>query len=51
LLLLSDEVQVAHRKEAELGVVKKETDEIKAKVAALLDELIHGEKSGACRLP
>lgn len=44
LLLLSDEVQVAHRKETELGVVQEETKEIKTKVAALLDELIHGEK-------
>ncbi|KAF8905065.1 hypothetical protein CPB84DRAFT_1745651 [Gymnopilus junonius] len=40
LLLLSDEAQIAHRRDAELKVVQEEKDEAKAKVAVLLDELL-----------
>jgi len=40
LLLLSDEAQIAHRRDAELAVVQRERDDAKAKVAALLDELL-----------
>lgn len=39
LLLLSDEAQIAHRRDAELKVVQTERDEARKKVAALLDEL------------
>lgn len=40
LLLLSDEAQIAHRRDAELAVVQKERNEAKVKVAVLLDELL-----------
>ncbi|KAM6504326.1 hypothetical protein JOM56_001269 [Amanita muscaria] len=40
LLLLSDEAQIAHRRDAELGVVRTERDEARQKVAALLDDLL-----------
>ena len=40
LLLLSDEAQIAHRRDAELKTVQEERDDAKAKVAALLDELL-----------
>ncbi|KAJ7623695.1 hypothetical protein FB45DRAFT_838047 [Roridomyces roridus] len=40
LLLLSDEAQIAHRRDAELKTVQSEKDEARAEVAALLDELI-----------
>ena len=40
LLLLSDEAQIAHRRDAELAVVQKERDDAKEKVAVLLDELL-----------
>ena len=40
MLLLSDEAQIANRRDAELRVVKAEKDEAKKKVAALLDELL-----------
>lgn len=39
LLLLSDEAQIAHRRDAELNVVQTERDNARKKVAALLDEL------------
>jgi len=39
LLLLSDEAQIAHRRDAELKVVQTERDEARKKVAVLLDEL------------
>ncbi|KAG6891361.1 hypothetical protein C0992_008072 [Termitomyces sp. T32_za158] len=41
LLLLSDEAQLAHRRDAELRVVQGEKDEARDKVAELLDELLH----------
>jgi mediator of RNA polymerase II transcription subunit 22 len=44
LLLLSDEAQIAHRRDAELAVVQKERDDAKEKVAALLDELLMKSK-------
>ncbi|KAJ8072894.1 hypothetical protein AAF712_005068 [Marasmius tenuissimus] len=47
LLLLSDEAQIANRRDAELKVVQKERDESKQKVAALLDELLRRPQSGA----
>jgi mediator of RNA polymerase II transcription subunit 22 len=40
LLLLSDEAQIAHRRDAELSIVQRERDDAKTKVAALLDELL-----------
>jgi hypothetical protein len=39
LLLLSDEAQLAHRRDAELGELRKETQDAKAEVAELLDGL------------
>ncbi|KAL0579289.1 hypothetical protein V5O48_002687 [Marasmius crinis-equi] len=47
LLLLSDEAQIANRRDAELKVVQKERDEAKQKVAALLDELLRRPQSKA----
>jgi mediator of RNA polymerase II transcription subunit 22 len=40
LLLLSDEAQIAHRRDVELKIVQEERDDAKTKVAALLDELL-----------
>ncbi|KAJ3553305.1 hypothetical protein NP233_g12674 [Leucocoprinus birnbaumii] len=40
LLLLSDEAQIAHRRDLELQNVQKERDEIKEEVAGLLTELL-----------
>ncbi|PPQ71193.1 hypothetical protein CVT24_010011 [Panaeolus cyanescens] len=40
LLLLSDEAQIAHRRDAELKAVQEEREDIKKKVAVLLDELL-----------
>ncbi|KAF8718579.1 hypothetical protein AX14_011759 [Amanita brunnescens Koide BX004] len=39
LLLLSDEAQIAHRRDAELKVIQVERDDARKRVAALLDEL------------
>ena len=40
LLLLSDEAQIAHRRDVELKIVQEERDDAKNKVIALLDELL-----------
>ncbi|KAF4613760.1 hypothetical protein D9613_007595 [Agrocybe pediades] len=40
LLLLSDEAQIVHRRDAELKLVQEEREDAKAKVAVLLDELL-----------
>ncbi|KAJ7592906.1 hypothetical protein C8J56DRAFT_780203 [Mycena floridula] len=40
LLLISDEAQIAHRRDTELKVVQEEKEEARQKVAALLDELL-----------
>ncbi|KAJ6485761.1 hypothetical protein C8R45DRAFT_829000 [Mycena sanguinolenta] len=40
LLLLSDEAQIAHRRDTELKTVQEEKEDARAQVAALLDELI-----------
>ncbi|KAG6862462.1 hypothetical protein C0995_000008 [Termitomyces sp. Mi166 len=40
LLLLSDEAQLAHRRDAELKAVQEEKDEARQKVAELLDEIL-----------
>ncbi|PPQ64574.1 hypothetical protein CVT26_001972 [Gymnopilus dilepis] len=40
LLLLSDEAQIAHRRDAELKVIQEEKEDAKAKVATLLDDLL-----------
>jgi mediator of RNA polymerase II transcription subunit 22 len=40
LLLLSDEAQIANRRDAELKVVEAEKTEARVKVAMLLDELL-----------
>ena len=45
LLLLSDEAQIAHRRDAELKVVQEERDDVKAKVAVLLNKLLKNPKS------
>ncbi|KAK7032302.1 hypothetical protein VNI00_013261 [Paramarasmius palmivorus] len=47
LLLLSDEAQIANRRDAELNQVHRERDEAKAKVSALLDELLRRPQSKA----
>ena len=40
LLLLSDEAQIANRRDHELRTVQAEKEETKKKVAALLNELL-----------
>lgn len=45
LLLLSDEAQIAHRRDAELKVVKEESEKTKKEVAALLDDLLRQKES------
>jgi len=40
LLLLSDEAQIAHRRDAELKSVQEEKEGAKQSVAALLDDLL-----------
>ncbi|KIY51780.1 hypothetical protein FISHEDRAFT_36533 [Fistulina hepatica ATCC 64428] len=40
LLLLSDEAQIVHRRDAEIKVVQTEVEETKRRVASLLEELI-----------
>ncbi|KJA26233.1 hypothetical protein HYPSUDRAFT_111001, partial [Hypholoma sublateritium FD-334 SS-4] len=40
LLLLSDEAQIAHRRDAELKVIQEEREDAKEKVAKLLDDLL-----------
>ncbi|KAJ7089791.1 hypothetical protein B0H15DRAFT_839241 [Mycena belliarum] len=40
LLLLSDEAQIAHRRDTELKTVQEEKEDARAQVAALLDDLI-----------
>ncbi|TFK27766.1 hypothetical protein FA15DRAFT_585580 [Coprinopsis marcescibilis] len=52
LLLLSDESQNAHKRDAELKQVQEDKEETKKKVAALLDELLipatyHGETNNS----
>ncbi|KAJ7626276.1 surfeit locus protein 5 subunit 22 of mediator complex-domain-containing protein [Mycena polygramma] len=49
LLLLSDEAQIAHRRDTELKTVQEEKEDARAQVAALLDELIRrpGEAAGS----
>ena len=43
MLLLSDEAQIATRRDGELRTVKAEKEEAKKKVAALLDEILRPE--------
>ncbi|GBE88300.1 Mediator of RNA polymerase II transcription subunit 22 [Sparassis crispa] len=45
LLLLSDETQIANRRDVELKKVQAESDDTQKKVAALLDELLHPSTS------
>lgn len=40
LLLLSDEAQLTHRRDAELKAIQEDKADTKAKVASLLDELL-----------
>ena len=40
LLLLSDEAQIAHRRDVELRSVQEEKDVAKQRVATLLDDLL-----------
>ncbi|KAF8623628.1 hypothetical protein AX17_007329 [Amanita inopinata Kibby_2008] len=46
LLLLSDEAQIAHRRDTELRIVQTEREQAHAKVTALLDDLLRRPKSG-----
>lgn len=41
LLLLSDEAQLAHRRDAELKIVQEEKNDSRKKVAELLDDILH----------
>ncbi|KAI5825914.1 hypothetical protein K523DRAFT_250067 [Schizophyllum commune Tattone D] len=45
LLLLSDEAQIAHRRDVELKNIEDETKDTRRKVANLLDELLHSPPS------
>lgn len=45
LLLLSDEAQIAHRRDAELNVVGEETDNARKQVASLLDEILRTSRT------
>jgi len=45
LLLLSDEAQLAHRRDVELKIVQEESSEAKKKVAELLDEILRSNHS------
>jgi mediator of RNA polymerase II transcription subunit 22 len=45
LLLLSDEAQIAHRRDAEMKAVRAQKDEARDKVTMLLDELIGRPKA------
>ena len=49
LLLLSDEAQIAKRRDAELRSVQAEKTDAQKKVAALLDELLLSSKSEGLR--
>ncbi|KIM40533.1 hypothetical protein M413DRAFT_19184 [Hebeloma cylindrosporum] len=51
LLLLSDEAQIAHRRDAELKMVQEEKDDAKEKVAVLLDELLRKPSSSDLLAP
>lgn len=46
LLLLSDEAQIAHRRDVELKVVQEEKDDARRKVSVLLDDLLIHSKHG-----
>ncbi|KAL1742285.1 hypothetical protein HDZ31DRAFT_66120 [Schizophyllum fasciatum] len=47
LLLLSDEAQIAHRRDVELKNIEDETKDTRLKVAVLLDELLRAPSSSA----
>jgi mediator of RNA polymerase II transcription subunit 22 len=47
LLLLSDEAQIAHRRDTELKTVQEEKEDARSQVAALLDELIRRSDGNA----
>ena len=49
LLLLSDESQIAKRRDAELRSVQAEKTDAQKKVAALLDELLISSKGDSAR--
>lgn len=49
LLLLSDESQIAKRRDAELRNVQAEKTDAQKKVAALLDELLLSSKGNSAR--
>lgn len=46
LLLLSDEAQIANRRDMELKQISHDKEEIKKKVAVLLDELLRPSVEG-----
>jgi mediator of RNA polymerase II transcription subunit 22 len=50
LLLLSDEAQIAHRRDTEMKSVQAEKEEARAKAAVLLDELIMGTSQDVAAL-
>uniref|UniRef100_A0A8H7Y0B2 Plasmid pRiA4b Orf3-like domain-containing protein n=1 Tax=Psilocybe cubensis TaxID=181762 RepID=A0A8H7Y0B2_PSICU len=50
LLLLSDEAQIAHRRDAEMKVVQEERDEAKKQVEQILNELLK-KPSGSTQQP
>jgi len=45
LLLLSDEAQLAHRRDVELKIVQEESSDAQKKVAELLDEILRSNHS------
>lgn len=45
LLLLSDESQIANRRDAEMRDVQAEKDVLKKQVAEKLDEILHPERA------
>lgn len=47
LLLLSDEAQIAHRRDAELKVVQEDKEQARKEVAALLDEILSHSRRGS----
>jgi mediator of RNA polymerase II transcription subunit 22 len=45
LLLLSDEAQIAHRRDEELSILQKEKDDTKRQVIKILDELLKHQRT------
>ncbi|KAF9818553.1 hypothetical protein IEO21_02658 [Rhodonia placenta] len=47
LLLLSDESQIANRRDAEMRVVQSDKENLQKQVASMLDDLLHPRKPGS----